>query len=370
MKKLFLLFTLSLLAQSGRCAPTISNIHVSQREKSNLVDIYYDLRGAYQNATISLELSSDAGSSYTTCVDNLSGDVGDSVKNGVHKLVTWSIPVDMLNTYCETMRFKITVTGADSPPGMVRIPSGTNSGTDPDYGAYSLTVSTFYMDAKETSKSQWDTVYNWAVKHGYRFDNKGAVGYGTTGSDCPVVDINYFDSVKWCNARSERDGFTPCYTTSGNIYRTGHRVPTCNFNADGYRLSTTVEWEYAARGGLKSKRFPWGNIITHNNANYSAHGNESYDNSYGTHPLYRVIRSDGSPFPIHSPVGSFPANGYGLYDMSGNVSELCTSASSSKVPWRGGMANGWASRLRIGYKYEISHRDQGWPTVGLRTVCR
>ena len=137
------------------------------------------------------------------------------------------------------------------PEGMVAIPSGTNSGTDPDFGAYSLTVDAFHMDATEVTKGQWDTVYNWAVAHGYSFDNAGS----GKASNHPVQTVNWYDCVKWCNARSEMEGKTPCYNLS---------TWSCNFNANGYRLPTRTEGEYAARGGLQSKRFPWGDTITHN----------------------------------------------------------------------------------------------------------
>jgi formylglycine-generating enzyme required for sulfatase activity len=129
--------------------------------------------------------------------------------------------------------------------------------------------------------------------------------------------------VKWCNARSEKETLTPCYTLSGEVYRTTNdNAVVCNWNTNGYRLPSEAEWEKAARGGLSGKRFPWGDAISHDQANFYNSGGETYQSgSTGTHPLWSN-NNDGN-LPYTSPVGSFAANGYGLYDMTGNVWEWC-----------------------------------------------
>jgi len=131
-------------------------------------------------------------------------------------------------------------------------------------------------------------------------------------SNDPAVCVSWYGAVAYCNWRSQREGKQPCYDLS---------TWACDFSKYGYRLPTEAEWEYAARGGLAGKRFPWGNTISHDLANYKSDDFYSYDVSTtrGTHPIW----SQDGIMPYTSPVGSFAANGYRLYDMAGNVFEWC-----------------------------------------------
>jgi len=316
---------------SVQAAPVVSNLTAAQRAGTKLVDITYDLAApGFGAVSVTLEASSDGGATWTVPVTSVTGAVGAGVTPGTGKTIVWNAGADWPRSYSTQMGFRIT---ADD--GFALIPAGsftmgvTSGDTDSDAPSITVTVGSFYLQERETTKAQWDEVRTWAVNNGY---TDLAVGAGKAANH-PVHSVSWWDVVKWCNARSEKEGLTPVYTVSGAVMRTGTTEPTANWSANGYRLPTEAEWEKAARGGVSGKRFPWGtDTISHAEANYVVYSQNGTTNlySYDVEPRPPATGTDyyhpsytAGGFPYTSPAGSFGANGYGLYDMSGNVWEWC-----------------------------------------------
>ncbi len=225
-------------------------------------------------------------------------------------------------------------------------------------GTTSVTISSFKMDKYEVTNELWTEVRNWALTHGYAETDTIAVGrngYNPVGTNNPVTEVNWYDVVKWCNAHSEKDGLTPVYYTRSaqdTVYRRGElniNVDAVKWTANGYRLPTEAEWEFAAKGGTQAHVPPF---------IYS--GSNTVDDV----AWYNI--NSGST--THS-VGTKQSNELGIYDMSGNVWEWCWDWYGSAYP-SGGTIDPKGPSTTQGYRLLRGGSFDGRDGVSCRVVSR
>jgi len=340
-----------------------------------------------------------AGSCLASCPSaDVTGDCFVDFNDFALLAIDW--PVTDYNDFA-LMAAQWLTSGTYAPDDMVLIPAGTfpmgdslGDGYSDELPVHTVTVDSFYMGKCETTNRQYCDYLNSALSQGLITVTSGVVykaGSGTTYLYCdtstsssysqiayssgvfsvrskggrdmandPMVEVSWYGAVAHCNWRSQQDGYEQCYNLS---------TWSCDFSKKGYRLATEAEWEYAARGGLAVRRFPWGDTISHSQANYYSDGYHSYDTSptRGYHPAWDDV------YPYTSPGGTFAANGYGLYDMAGNVWEWCNDRYSSSYygssPTNNptGPTGGTYRVLRggswddVAYCCRVAYRDYDWP---------
>ena len=330
--------TLLLLPPLFSFTQKVTNVHFEQVGKQ--IHIYYNLSGE-DTYNVKVYCKTDKITDWGNPLQQVIGAVGKNQKQGANKEIYWDVLAER-EKLTGNIRFKIEVSpsvnikmvfvkGGTFIMGCTSEQNGCNSDEKP---AHRVTVDDFYIGKYEITQKQWRDIMG------------NNPSYFSGCDDCPVENVCWNDVQEFLKKLNEKTG-------------------------QHYRLPTEAEWEYAARGGNKSKGYQYAGSNHINNVAWytkNSYYKGKSSHNYGTHK-----------------VGTKKANELGIYDMSGNVWEWCNDwyddnyyhhslqnnpqgpKSGTRLVLRSGSWNGFADGCRVAYRLKLNP-DKGSNYVGFRVV--
>ena len=270
------------------------------------------------------------------------------------------------------------VCSAQVPDNFVLVKGGTFKNTKSNYYGKNVTISSFYIGKYDVTQKEWAEVMG-SNPSKFKADNE------------PVEMVNWYDAIEYCNERSLKEGLKPYYNIDKDRKDPNNQpdpkfgdlddikwTVTINAGANGYRLPTEAEWEYAAGGGQLSNSYTYsGSDDVNQVAWYWRNAGDINLVGFWSWPM--IQQNHDGP----KAVGQKKPNELGLYDMSGNVRQWCWDWYGDALPangtapkgaqsgfgrvWKGGGWIGDAPFTESAFRGRLAANGKG-PDQGLRLV--